>query len=110
MVRAGKIRPLAVFAEKRSPKYPDIPIPRELGVDIPLLFNYSGIVAPPGTPDELVKVLEAAFVKAAADKEYVEWFKKTATADLLPLPAKEYKKEFERLYHLTEKYKKYLKE
>lgn len=110
MVKAGKIIPLAVFSEKRSPKFPDVPVPRELGLDIPFLYNYSGVVAPPGTPDELVKVLENAFDKAVTDKEYLEWFKKTATAELLPLHAREYRKEFERLYSLTEKYKKYLKE
>ncbi len=109
-IKTGKIRPLAVFSEKHYSKYPDVPIPRELGIEVPLLYNYSGIVAPPGTPDEPVKTLEAAFGKAAVDREYVEWFKKTAVAEPLPLTAGEYRKEFERLYVLAEKYKKYLKE
>jgi hypothetical protein len=40
----------------------------------------------------------------------VEWFKKTSAAELLPLTAGEYRKEFGRLYILAKKYEKYLKE
>jgi tripartite-type tricarboxylate transporter receptor subunit TctC len=107
--RAGKIRPLMVFSEKRNPQYPDVLIPKEAEVDIPLLFNHTGIVGPPGLTDDKVKILASAFAKAAADPEYIENLKTMGTSELVPLPPKEYRKEFERLYSVTEKYKKYFK-
>lgn len=108
--RAGKIRPLMVFSEKRNPQFSDVPVPKEEGLDIPLLFNHTGIVGPPGLPDSIIKILANAFAKAVADPEYVENLKAMGTSELVPLPPKEYKKEFERLYTVTEKYKKYLKQ
>lgn len=107
--RAGKIRSLMVFSEKRNPQFPDVPVPKESGVDIPLLFNHTGIVGPPGLPEDKIKILARAFVKAGEDPEYIENLKAMGTSELVPLPPKEYRKEFERLYSVTEKYKKYLK-
>jgi tripartite-type tricarboxylate transporter receptor subunit TctC len=80
-----------------------------LGIDIPLLNNHVGILAPPETPEERIKIVEEAFAKAVEDKEYLEWLNKVATAELVPLSSKEYKKEIERLFGVAEKYKKYLK-
>ena len=48
-------------------------------------------------------------MKAGEDPEYIENLKAMGTSELVPLPPKEYRKEFERLYSVTEKYKKYLK-
>ncbi len=107
--RAGKIRPLMVFSEKRNPQYADVPVPKESGVDIPLLFNHTGIVGPPGLTDDKVKILASAFANAAADPEYRENLKAMGTSELVPLAPKEYRKEFERLYSVTDKYKKYFK-
>ncbi len=109
LTKAGKIKPLMVFSEKRNAQYPDVPVPKELGVDIPLLFNHTGIVGPPGLPDDKVKVLASAFAKAAADPGYVENLKAMGTSDLVPLGPREYRKEFERLDSVLQKYKKYLK-
>lgn len=109
LTKAGKIRPLAVFSEKRNPQFPEVPVPKELGVDITLLFNHTGIVGPPGLPEDIIKILEQAFTRAIEDPEYLEKTKELATSDLVPLSSKEYRKEFERLYALAEKYRKYLK-
>jgi tripartite-type tricarboxylate transporter receptor subunit TctC len=108
--KAGKIRPLAVFSEKRNPKYPDVPVPKELGTDIPLLNNLTGIVGPPGLPDDKVATVAAAAAKAVQDPGYLEWLNKAATTELTPMDPQEFKKEFERLSALTQKYKKYLKQ
>lgn len=109
LTKAGKIRPLAIFSDRRNSQFPEVPIPKELGVDIPLLFNHTGIVGPPGLPEDIIKILEEAFTKAVEDPEYVEKTKAVATSDLVPLSPKEYRKEFERLHAVAEKYKKYLK-
>lgn len=107
--KAGRLRPLMVFSEKRNPQYPDVPVPKELGVDIALLFNHTGIVGPPGLPEERIKILAEAFGKAGRDPQYVEQLKAMGTSELVPLNPREYRKEFERLYSVAEKYKKYLK-
>jgi tripartite-type tricarboxylate transporter receptor subunit TctC len=109
LIKAGKIRPLVIFTDKRHPKFSDVPVSRELGIDIPLLTNHIGILAPPQTSEERIKIVEEAFARAVEDKEYLEWLNKVATAELVPLSSKEYKKEIERLFTVAEKYKKYLK-
>jgi tripartite-type tricarboxylate transporter receptor subunit TctC len=108
--KAGKLKPLAVFSEKRNSKYPDVPVPKELGSDIPLLFNHTGIVGPPGLPDDTAKKVEEAFSKSLETPEFLDWLNKVSTSDLVPLSSKEYRKEFERLVGVAEKYKKYLKQ
>jgi len=107
--RAGKIRPLVVFSERRNDKYPDVPVPKELGIEISLLFNHTGLAGPPGLGEDKIKIVEQGFQKALEDREYLEKIKGVATYDLVPLPSKEYRQEFERLWTLTEKYKRYLK-
>jgi tripartite-type tricarboxylate transporter receptor subunit TctC len=107
--RAGKIRPLAIFSDRRNPQFPEVPIPKEMGVDIPLLYNHTGIVGPPGLAEDKIKILEQAFTKAVQDPEYLEKMKTLGTSEIVPLPPREYRKEFERLLTVAEKYKKYLK-
>ncbi len=109
LAKAGKIRSLAIFSETRNAKYPDVPVPKELGSDITLLFNHTGIVGPPGLSDTIVKVVEDAFAKSIENPEYLDWHKRVSTSDLVPLASKEYRKEFERIHTLAEKYRKYLK-
>lgn len=109
LVRAGKIQPLAVFSEKRNPKFADVPVPKELGMDIPLLNNLTGIVGPPGLSDDKVAVVAAAMAKAVEDPGYQEWLNKASTTEYTPMGPAEFKKEFERLTALTLKYEKQLK-
>ena len=68
-VENGKLRALGVTTAKRSQALPDVPTVAEqgyAGYDVSVFF---GIVAPAGTPDERVQVLNKAFVQALnADK------------------------------------------
>ena len=50
-----KFRFLAMASEKRMEIIPDVPTFRELGYDI-VEGAYRGVAAPPGTPDEIIKV------------------------------------------------------
>ena len=72
-------------------------------------FIPTGLVGPPGLSDAIVKTVEEAFSKSAENPEYLEWHKKVSTSDLIPLSSKDYRKEFERIHSLAEKYRKYLK-
>jgi tripartite-type tricarboxylate transporter receptor subunit TctC len=53
-IKDGKLRGLAVLAVKRSPSLPDVPTATEAGVGDLASDTLTGIVAPAGTPKELV--------------------------------------------------------
>jgi tripartite-type tricarboxylate transporter receptor subunit TctC len=69
MVKAGRLRALAVTSRERSPLMPEIPGMAEAGVpDYSIAFWY-GFFVPAGTPPEIVKRLFDATVAAAQRPE-----------------------------------------
>ncbi len=64
-VRDGKLRQLLILGPKPLEALPDTPTVYQLGYkDYPYLPFTRGMAAPPGTPRDRVKILEAAFKKA----------------------------------------------
>ena len=61
-VRAGKLTGLAVASSKRSPLAPDLPTMAELGYPIDIDTWY-GLVAPAGTPKEVIAKVNAETVR-----------------------------------------------
>jgi tripartite-type tricarboxylate transporter receptor subunit TctC len=59
-VAAGALRPLAVSRIKRSTLFPDLPTMDEAGIRGFNLDAWAGLVAPAGTPPDVVKKLNAA--------------------------------------------------
>jgi len=72
LIEAGKVRPLAIMADKRDPKYPDVPTLKEMGMDWSC-GAWRGITAPKGTPPEIVAVLEKAIAKVVQSKDFKEF-------------------------------------
>jgi len=68
-IRAGKIRALGVSSQKRSPLIPEVPTIDESGLPGFYDSTWNGLVAPVGTPRELIERLRAEVVKAAAVTE-----------------------------------------
>jgi tripartite-type tricarboxylate transporter receptor subunit TctC len=66
IVRASKVRPLAVLSAKREPALPDVPTMAESGVDDFVVPIWYGILAPAGTPREIVTRLNTEIHKALA--------------------------------------------
>jgi tripartite-type tricarboxylate transporter receptor subunit TctC len=60
LVREGKLRALAVTSSTRTPLAADVPTMIEAGVPDYEVITFTGIVAPAGTPDEIVRKLNAA--------------------------------------------------
>ena len=81
-IEAGKVKPLAVLNEKRVPTLPNVPTSKEAGVDNFVVSVWYGILAPGGTPRELVARLNAELGKVAAAPEVKE---RLAQAGVEPL-------------------------
>ncbi|MDF2522805.1 MAG: hypothetical protein K0R31_446 [Clostridiales bacterium] len=70
-VKGGKLRLLAIYAEKRHPDFPDVPTLKELGVDFSE-GSYRGFTVPKDTPKEIVKILADAFEQVTKDPEFIK--------------------------------------
>ena len=57
MIRSGKVRVIGIGDAKRSPALPDVPTVAEAGVPGYEAGNWIGVVAPAGTPPEIVERL-----------------------------------------------------
>jgi len=64
-IRAGKVRALAVLAAQRAPSLPGVPTAAEAGVPNYEVITSYGILAPAGTPRDIVMRLNAEWVKIA---------------------------------------------
>jgi len=63
-VRAGKLRGIAVASSRRSPVLPDLPTMSEAGLTGFSADSWFGIMAPAGTPKDIIAKLHADVVKA----------------------------------------------
>lgn len=70
-VRAGTLRILATFTDKRMKRFPDAPTFQEMGYNLQHVSSPYLVAAPKGTPLPIVKKLESAFQKAMEDEEFV---------------------------------------
>jgi tripartite-type tricarboxylate transporter receptor subunit TctC len=68
-ILSGSVRALAVTTPKRSPKQPDVPTTAEAGFPKFRSTFWLGVVAPAGTPTEIVDKLNAAFRESLAPAE-----------------------------------------
>ncbi len=92
------VKPLLQFARTtRHPDYPDIPTARELApndkaralieiAEMPYILS-KPFAAPPGVPEDRARALQAAFMAANADPEYIEEAKKLGI-DISPIDGK----------------------
>jgi tripartite-type tricarboxylate transporter receptor subunit TctC len=74
LVKEGKLRALAITATKRSSALPDVPTLDELGVKGQEAETMQGVLAPAGTPKEIVDLLQreiAAILQMPDVKEKV---------------------------------------
>lgn len=67
MIRAGKVRVLAVTSDYRWPTLPDTPTTAEAGVKDFVLTSWGALVMPKGTPASVVNKLSSAVQAIAAD-------------------------------------------
>jgi putative tricarboxylic transport membrane protein len=74
-IKAGNLRVIAALTEKRLSSFPDVPTIKEQGIDVPVIPQARGIVAPPGVSHDVVQYWEGVFdrfSKTAGWKKYIE--------------------------------------
>ena len=69
-VQTGKVRALAVTALKRSPLMPNVPTLDESGLAGYDVVNWFSFLVPAGTPDDIVRKLNAAITKIVESADY----------------------------------------
>ena len=73
-IKAGKLRPIAVGTAQRLPALPDVPTVAEMGFKDFETSQWYGILAPAGTPREIVKRLQEESLKALKSNSVTERF------------------------------------
>lgn len=72
LILDGKLKAIGVSSARRLPSLPDVPTLAESGLAGFESVGWFGLVAPAGTPAEIVARLNEAFVKALKDPSVVE--------------------------------------
>jgi tripartite-type tricarboxylate transporter receptor subunit TctC len=69
MIRAGKLRALAVTSRNRSPVAPDLPTVAESGMPDYVVTGWYGMFLPAAAPAPVIATLHAGAVKALRSKD-----------------------------------------
>lgn len=81
LVKSGKLRALAVTSEQRLASYAQVPTLKEQGIDLAVNL-WSGLLAPAGTPEPILKRLQEEVARIMALPDVVE---RLAKLDIRPL-------------------------
>lgn len=84
LVKAGKMRAIAVSTLDRDPGLPDVPTVAEQGVPGFQVYAWNAVLAPRGTPAAVVKKLGDAFAQAGTSQPVASSLA-AAAHDLLPV-------------------------
>ncbi len=87
-IQAGKVRPLAVLSGERLPAFPEVPTIKEAGIDNFEVTTWYGMLAPAGTPRDIVSRLSEEWRKIAAMPDTKERMQKAGFEPLANTPEK----------------------
>ena len=74
LVDSGETRVVMMLKEEKSPEYPNVPILKDLGYNLPYPMMIAVITAK-AVPDAIVKKLDDAFVKAMKEPAFISGMK-----------------------------------
>lgn len=74
LIRAGRLRALAISSRQRSPILPELPTIAESGVSNYEFGSWNGVLAPTGTPRAIIQQVHGVMRKSAATPEVKEQF------------------------------------
>ena len=86
LIRAGKVRALAVTAASRWPTMPELPTMAEAGVKDFVVTSWGAFVMPKGTPAAIVNKLSAAIQAIAAEPAMQQKFMDTGARSVATTP------------------------
>jgi tripartite-type tricarboxylate transporter receptor subunit TctC len=66
LVETGKLNLIATFGQERDEQFPNTPTPTEAGYPNVVVVGWSGLLAPAGTPPQIISKLHSGMVKALA--------------------------------------------
>ena len=72
LVESGKLALLATFGQERDEQFPNTPTPYEAGYRSVIVVGWSGLLAPAGTPPQIIAKLHGGMAKALASPEVKE--------------------------------------
>jgi tripartite-type tricarboxylate transporter receptor subunit TctC len=86
LIAAGKVKALAVSADKRSPLLPEVPTFAETGLNYPGQ-GWWGLAAPKGTPPAIVDKINGEFVKLFNEPKFNEFLDQQSVVSAPTTPA-----------------------
>ena len=86
LVKAGRLRPLAVTGSRRVASLPDVPTMAEAGLPAYEFVGWVGIAAPAATPKPIIDRLYREIGKVLATAEAREWFGAVGAEPLADAP------------------------
>lgn len=72
-IDAGNLKVLGVMSDTRMQMYPDVPTFKELGHDM-TIRAWAALVAPKGTPENILEELRSAAAELYKNQEYIDYF------------------------------------
>lgn len=93
-VKAGNLRILLLFNEKRIQGLPGIPVPADLGLKYPFYHQGYGIMVKKGIPPERLKIIKDAYRKVYEDPEFRSFVEKSVGQYAIWLDTEPFTKQF----------------
>jgi tripartite-type tricarboxylate transporter receptor subunit TctC len=87
LVEAGQLRALAVTGTKRAAVLPQVPTLKELGLPDPVPDTFTGVLAPAGTPKDIVDKLSTITAKVMAVPDVKQQLANFGSEPVLSTPA-----------------------
>jgi tripartite-type tricarboxylate transporter receptor subunit TctC len=72
LAETGKLNLIATFGAERDEQFPNTPTPTEAGYPSVVVVGWSGLLAPAGTPAQIIGKLHAGMLKALASPDVKE--------------------------------------
>lgn len=74
-LEAGQLKALAIMADERNPKFPDVPTLKEMGINWSA-GTWRGVAVPKGTPKEIVDKLYDALLEISKSDDFKDFMAK----------------------------------
>ncbi len=74
LIKAGKVKPLAMNGDARLPELPNVQTENEAGIDLPLIRTWFGMLAPAAMPKEFAIRLNTEMNAITKDPKYADHY------------------------------------